>query len=255
MSRVASSFGQAARTYDACAELQRRVAQWLFEGVRAELACSSVKQVVDLGCGTGYCTEWLSHFFRSANLIALDIAPEMVAFTAGRVPSAKAFLARAEELPLPTESVDLLVSSLAMQWAEDPGLWFSEINRVLSPGGMALLTTFGPASLLELKHAWAKVDGRKNVNTFFSMHFLEDSLKKLDFSYNIEADMFSENYRDLLSLSNNLRNIGASTVTQTSKKQGLTTPAQFGLASHAFGKNTKVHWEVYRLCLRKNATD
>jgi malonyl-CoA O-methyltransferase len=62
-------------------------------------------------------------------------------------------------MPLADNSVAHIFSSLALQWCENiPALMF-EIERVLQPGGTAVIATLGPDTLRELRSAWAKVDG------------------------------------------------------------------------------------------------
>jgi malonyl-CoA O-methyltransferase len=72
----------------------------------------------------------------------------------------------AESLPLAADSVDLVFSSLAIQWCHRPQQLFAELGRVLRPGGRCVFTTLGPDTLRELRQAWAAVDDRQHVNTF-----------------------------------------------------------------------------------------
>ncbi len=62
-------------------------------------------------------------------------------------------LARAEALPLPDHSVDLLFSSFLLDRVEDPAATLSEMHRVLQPGG--LLYIFTPLNFQRAK-LWEK---------------------------------------------------------------------------------------------------
>jgi malonyl-CoA O-methyltransferase len=90
-----------------------------------------------------------------------------VDFARSRCPSDCDWLvADAESLPLASDSIDLVFSSLAVQWCARPEHLFAELARVLRPGGRSVFTTLGPQTLYELRSAWAAVDAHQHVNTF-----------------------------------------------------------------------------------------
>jgi ubiquinone/menaquinone biosynthesis C-methylase UbiE len=89
--------------------------------------------VVDLGCGTGLSTRPLVE--RAANVVAVDADAEMLAIAARHLHgSARLVHGRAEALPLPDASADLVVAAQAAHWFEEPDAT-DEIRRVLRPGG------------------------------------------------------------------------------------------------------------------------
>jgi malonyl-CoA O-methyltransferase len=59
---------------------------------------------------------------------------------------------------------------------------FSEIRRVMRPDGMFIFSTLGPASLLELRDAWAVVDQRVEVPVFADLLEIGDALMAAGFS-------------------------------------------------------------------------
>ena len=162
---VASSFSRAARSYDSVATLQRQVGSQLL--ALLEPAAPHPTVILDLGCGTGYFRPALRARYPGAAFIGLDLAPGMIAFARARAADDSVWLlGDAESLPLAAESVDLVFSSLAIQWCSRPALLFAELGRVLRPGGRCVFTTLGPATLRELRSAWAAVDAHQHVNTF-----------------------------------------------------------------------------------------
>jgi ubiquinone/menaquinone biosynthesis C-methylase UbiE len=126
---------------------------------RASLAAAAgmeVKRVLDVGCGAGqellpFVTE------RGALGFGMDIAP-----TVGRIgremyaanaPSARANFLRgkAEELPFPSGSFDVVICRLALPYTHNERA-FAEVSRVLRPGGKYLLKISGVRwYLLELR--------------------------------------------------------------------------------------------------------
>lgn len=182
LDRVAlrAHFNNAAAGYDAHAVLQREVAGRLLE--RLDLIQLQPKTILDLGCGTGYCTRDLARRYPKAKVLGLDIAPAMVRQATRLAGWRQRWFGRqtyscgdAEQLPLPSSSVDLVFSSLTLQWC-DPRQTFAEVARVLRPNGLFLFSTMGPDTLKELRQAWQAVDHAPHVHPFLDMHDLGDML-------------------------------------------------------------------------------
>ena len=70
--------------------------------------------------------------------------------------------------------MDLIFSSLAIQWCFRPEHLFAELARVLRPGGRCIFTSLGPGTLRELRSAWAAVDSRQHVNDFLPVSALQE---------------------------------------------------------------------------------
>jgi SAM-dependent methyltransferase len=102
--------------------------------------------IVDLGCGPGDLVAELSRRLKEVRITGIDVSPSMLLW-AGRHATADGrvkFLAGdAAELPFNDASVDLLVSTLSMHHWSDPADAFAEIDRVLRPGGVALVYDLG----------------------------------------------------------------------------------------------------------------
>lgn len=119
--------------------------------------------ILDAGCGTGFGLPLLARRFPSARVLAVDFAPAMLR----RLPPGPGLPLGAdlECLPLRANSVDAVWSSLALQWCQ-PARALSELWRVLVPGGQAWLATLGPATLSELRAAFAGIDAAEHVIAF-----------------------------------------------------------------------------------------
>jgi malonyl-CoA O-methyltransferase len=135
------SFDRAAAAYDGHAVLQKEVESRLLE--RLVFARNLPQNVLDLGCGTGRASVALQAHFPSARVIGLDWSRGMLGALSARrrsTPAPLSVCADFENLPLPDASIDLVFSSLALQWSNQPAAAFGEIRRVLRPGGMLWLT-------------------------------------------------------------------------------------------------------------------
>lgn len=105
--------------------------------------------VLDLGCGTGRHAVWLAS--AGARVVAVDFSAGMLA-EAMRKPGAArvSFLRHDLHRPLPLKSAcfDRVVSGLVLEHLADLESFFTEIARVLRPGGEAVVSGLHPAMFL-----------------------------------------------------------------------------------------------------------
>ncbi|WP_421683463.1 malonyl-ACP O-methyltransferase BioC [Stutzerimonas urumqiensis] len=163
--QVAASFSRAAASYDGVAALQRAVGGRLLAGLpeRWQPACW-----LDLGSGTGYFSRALAERFPGSEGLALDIAEGMLRH-ARPLGGAQGFVAGdAEQLPLRDGCVELIFSSLAVQWCAEFGAVLAEARRTLRPGGVFVFSSLAVGTLQELRDSWQAVDGFAHVNRFRS---------------------------------------------------------------------------------------
>ena len=107
-------------------------------------------RVLDVGCGTGTFVAYLKSRQPDATVVGLDGDPKVLAI-ARRKATERALdirldLGLAYEMPYADGSFDRAVSSLVFHHMnrEHKGRALAEIQRVLAPGGLFLLTDFGP---------------------------------------------------------------------------------------------------------------
>jgi malonyl-CoA O-methyltransferase len=74
--------------------------------------------------------------------------------------------AHAESLPLASNSIDIIISNLMLQWPENKRQALAETHRVLKPGGKLIFTTLIQPSLHELITSWAQIDEAKHTLSF-----------------------------------------------------------------------------------------
>jgi malonyl-CoA O-methyltransferase len=216
---VRAAFDRASARYEAAAVLQASVADELLN--RLELFKFTPGVVVDLGAGTGRMTSELKRRYRRALVVALDLAPGMLREARKHQQLFRRFervCGDAVRLPFADASVDVVVSSLMLQWCDPPDPAFAEIRRVLKPDGLVAFSTLGPDTLRELRTAWAEADGTSNtynhVNHFTDMHDVGDALVRAGLSEPVlDVDRLQLTYPDALALMRDLKTIGAHNVT------------------------------------------
>jgi ubiquinone/menaquinone biosynthesis C-methylase UbiE len=112
---------------------------------------------LDAACGTGRYAEFLAR--RGHRVIGVDSSTDMLAHARRRVPEAEFHVAELDQLPLPDDSVDVIVCALALEHVPSLDPVLAEFTRVLRPGGDlvisdvhhevitrgSVMTTLGPA--------------------------------------------------------------------------------------------------------------
>ena len=88
---------------------------------------------LDAACGTGRFAAFLAR--RGHQVIGVDSSPDMLAHARRRVPDGEFHLARLDQLPLPDDSVDVIVCALALVHVPRLQPVLAEFARVLRPGG------------------------------------------------------------------------------------------------------------------------
>jgi SAM-dependent methyltransferase len=103
--------------------------------------------ILDLGAGTGTLSRAAARRWPEADVIALDPSAEMLTLAAAhlrqdRARRARALVAPADAMPLASDSVDVAVSSFALQLVPDRPAALRETHRVLRPGGHLAYVTW-----------------------------------------------------------------------------------------------------------------
>ncbi len=240
--RIQKHFDAKAICYESSAILQRNVCKELLQ--RLDLTRLKPQVVLDVGCGTGWGTQDLLKKYKKANVLSLDLSPEMLKQTKSKgswLRKPKLICADAEDIPLENESVDLIFSNLMLQWCDYKKV-FAEFKRILKPNGLLMFSTFGPDTLKELRQSWAQVDEHAHVNEFTDMHDLGDELIYAGLAEPVmDMDVLTLTYKDVMSVMKDLKAIGANTILKDQKNaanMGLVTPAKL--------KRVIAHYESFR---------
>lgn len=251
--QVRRAFSRSAAGYQAAAQLQHAVEARLLESLAylddPALQRPPPQRVLDLGCGTGGASIAMQRRWPKAEVLSLDLALPMLhqARMASRRPPLLAgwpsnpfarvprqVCADARALPLAEASVDVLFSSLCLQWVEDLDAVFAGFRRVLRPHGLLLLSSFGPGTLRELRQAFARADDAPHVSPFADIATLGDALVRAGFRQPVlERDEETTHYPDLPALMRELRAIGA-TNALASRRHTLTGRGRFAAAADAY---------------------
>lgn len=203
------AFDRAATSYDEAAVLQHEIAHRLDEHL--DFVRIKPKVILDLGAGTGHCTQLLKKRYPRAQLIALDISEKMLQkiHPKGWLHKETRVCADVEQLPFAAKSVDLIFSNLALAWSSELPAAIEEIHRVLRPGGLFLFSTLGPETLKELRLSWREVNQDVHVHPFIDMHNIGDLLLHTTFADPVmEMEFLILTYNDINKLFHDLKATG-----------------------------------------------
>ena len=262
--QVRRAFSRSAASYEAAAALQHAVEARLLESLDylddPALQRAPPRRVLDLGCGTGRASRAMQARWPKAEVVSLDLALPMLreGRAAARPGSwlANPFARRplpvcadARALPLADASVDVLFSNLCLQWVEDLDAVLAGFRRVLKPHGLLLFSTFGPATLWELREAFAQADDVPHVSPFADIAGVGDALVRAGFHQPVlDREDERTHYPDLPALMRELRAIGA-TNALASRRHTLTGRTRFRVAAEAYEAQREAHglpasWEI-----------
>jgi malonyl-CoA O-methyltransferase len=163
--RIETAFARA-RAYDDHAHIQAVVAQDLAARIAAlplpsapPSALLAAPHILEIGAGTGHLTDALIRARPDASLLVTDLAPAMVARAQARIgenPACDFAVLDGEHGPSPVAApFDLIASSLAFQWFDDPARAAARLIGWLKPGGWLAFTTLAHGTFAQGREAHA----------------------------------------------------------------------------------------------------
>lgn len=259
---IIQGFSRHASDYDRHAQLQNSVLanalQMLKPFFEPEMA------LLDAGCGTGFLLELLHHSDLPFHVYGCDISPGMCHEAQARQSQEHPqhiACGNMEALPFASASMHMALSSLTMQWLNRSQAGFTELYRVLKPGGRCLVTTFGPMTLQELRAAFAQVDDAPHVSTFPAIAALQALAEKSGFQVeNAQTEFRSHYYESVRGLMHEIRAIGAAN-RLADRRRAFTGRHRFAgmerayREAHETERGIPASWEVLYLLLQKPRSD
>lgn len=101
------------------------------------------KEILEVGCGRGGGCE-MALKFHPKNIIGVDFSPNLIRFCNNNYKQENLSFIKgnAEELPFPIDSFDVVINVESSHCYGNRANFFSEVNRVLRPGGYFLYADF-----------------------------------------------------------------------------------------------------------------
>jgi len=128
--------------YDRARDHGPEVIDLWMHAIATHLEGLPVTRILDLGCGTGRFSEALAARF-NADVIGLDPSLKMLQLAREKLRDVRVQYqqGRAEAIPLPSASLDLVFMSMSLHHFRDPIAAARECRRVLQPNGRVVIRT------------------------------------------------------------------------------------------------------------------
>jgi SAM-dependent methyltransferase len=205
-----------------------RVAEEFVE--RLQVVLRRFGLAADIGTPTAAVRAALAHNGSIDTMVAVDAMPDAAATPADQCAAAPAWrvVADAEALPFADASLDLVVSGLALQTANDlPGV-LVQIRRALKPDGLLLAALLGGDTLTELRTSFAVAESEleggvsPRVAPFADVRDMGALLQRAGFALPVtDADRVTVRYANPLALLHDLRRMGAANPLVERRRQPL----------------------------------
>jgi len=194
--KIMQAFDARTQEYERHADIQKDIAKLLSQSLP-----NTADSVLEIGCGTGFLTQHLIDKYPQAQFDITDISSNMVAHTESKFSSIQQarFKAMDGEAVVADKKYDLIVSSMALQWFENPDESLRALVNILNDGGQLIFSILHPTSFPE----WRGISQELNI----PVGLLEP--KEMMGCKNIED--IQKTYQNGLEFLRDLKRIGANT--------------------------------------------
>ena len=128
------------KAYDAWTEVQSEVARALVARAAIDRTHSAPRTILDIGAGTGHVTGLAKKNGRARKIAALDAAPKMLARLKAKFSDVETIRADAASFASAAR-YDLILSSMALHWLDDPARVLENWRGLLAPDGALHVAT------------------------------------------------------------------------------------------------------------------
>ena len=220
--RLAKQFSRAASHYDNQAAVQLDIANDALA-----LLPQHCGTALDLGCGTGRVTYRLAQ--RSHQLIAVDLALGMLQHARNGYAADNILWLQgdAEHLALSDASVQTVFSSMVLQWCQSPLKVMQEVNRVLQPGGQAVVALMCEGSFNELQQVWAQLDNQRHINQFHRANHWQQAALDSGMQCTLVQKCYQTRHVNLRALLSSIKGIGANIVINPDRQTKEVSDSRF----------------------------
>ena len=161
---VALRFNRATEGYDQATPLQASMGQSLLNLSVSMLQENTIHSILELGCGTGRLTLDLLARFPGAQIVAVDLASEMISQAKKRMPKNVPVTFELTDAEGHSEAIkakrpyDLIIANAAVQWFAEPIRTIRRYTSLLSENGLLSFSSFGPQTFHELVSAFQQAE-------------------------------------------------------------------------------------------------
>ncbi|MPQ30506.1 malonyl-ACP O-methyltransferase BioC [Clostridium estertheticum] len=180
-------FSKNASNYDEYAHVQKDMKNSLVKFMMQNNKNNTeVKNILEIGCGTGYLTSTLIDLFPHSHITAVDIAPGMITEIKSKIKndSVDFICGDLEEMNF-NNTYDIIISNATFQWFNHIHATIEKLYALLNPKGILCFSTFGKHTFCELNECFKKVREELSIKesvysgqSFYSLNELSTLCKE-----------------------------------------------------------------------------
>lgn len=178
-------------TYDSHAIVQKGMAKELSDYILQSCG-GDYKNVLEIGCGTGFFTRHIMEDMKIKKLLINDISPEVIGYIEKIAPYCNYIIGDMENITFDSK-FDIVASNAAFQWAEDLETMIKRFYNVLKPDGVLAFTTFGERNFEQMtkisdrKLMYKSLDELSGMFNGFEVKIIKDDIHQMDFKTPIDV--------------------------------------------------------------------
>lgn len=260
-------FSKNASNYDEYAHVQKDMKDFLIEFMLQNNKNNiEVKNILEIGCGTGYLTSSLIEIFPHSHITAVDIAPGMITEIKSRIKNTSIdfICGDLEEMHL-NNTYDIIISNATFQWFNHVHATIEKLYTVLKLNGILCFSTFGEHTFCELNECFKKVKEDLSIKesiysgqSFYSLNELSTLCKDVTKIQDIDEGIVQskeifqyEYFNTCKDFFTSIRKIGANNSNKNNKCTSLTFFKKvIGYYNEHFSVNNKVKATYHCLFLK-----
>lgn len=156
---ITAAFDQAAELYELHGVVQKKAALELMGRLPKWLEDLPEGPAIELGCGTGLLSEYLSKKLGARPFTITDLSGQMLQACQAKLEAQEGltFLQRDAAEPLEEGKYALVASALSLQWLKEPYQGLANYCRALKPGGRLVLSVMTEGSFPQWREAAHKL--------------------------------------------------------------------------------------------------
>lgn len=179
---IRNRFSKNLENYEENAKIQKKMAERLINFVENK----NPKTVLELGCGTGFLTRFVSERLGYEKYTAIDIVEECQLYI-NKIDSKINFIAQDIETYIneSEEKFDLIISNASLQWTENFEDTVNSLSKKLNDNGELVFSTFGKENFREIFHVLGKTlnyYSEKELLDMFSNCILDSEIHIMAFN-------------------------------------------------------------------------
>ena len=197
--KVKDSFDKGSLAYDENSSLQKEISKNLLDLFFDELGEHNERfSLLDLGCGTGFCSKIISENTSLTDIHLLDISHEMIKKSKIRLKNQNAFFFKNDfDFFNNFENYNLILSNMSLHWSKD-------FLKLIKKNSILLLSFPNSRSFnnLRSKH-------KKFINDFPNEKKMKELLNNTKFYFKMKRMIHEQEYKDIIIFFKSLKKIGA----------------------------------------------